>query len=393
MRKREKCMKTLLCRLACRLVAACFALAVLPTQAASSAPTNPISLMTDVADFRVHTAKFLGEDDKVCLAGRFLKDDAARNDGRLMVLDAAKGKLVWDKTISPPSDAMDISFVDCVRHGNQIYAAANVKLASKQMMVWLYQFDQQGKQLAAKALEVEGDNVLADALHVVDGALMVSGMAQTVSAKEAKEENYALFLSKLDANLQGETRVIKKGGFRNGATMKWVGKNLLLAGYFLPQKLAKTDLVNDYANAKMSLAGNYVWSVRPQAPNAEGVASAVDSLGSVFSLAAQRGTSTLSVVDSSGKLLAKNAYPSAFCDTLSMTALDVNLLAVRKPCDAAKQRTRLVLIDKKSAKEMTPDVGKQEPILVFSQAGRWGLLSQDEKGILSLQFGKSNHSD
>lgn len=364
-------------------------LAALPFGSVQAQGLKPLALQKEDSDFRIQSAKFLGDDDVVCLAGRYLKDDEARNYGRLMLIDLGKNKVLWEKLITPPEDANDLMLADCVRHGNTIHVAANVKLASKQMMVWLYQFDQSGKQLAAKALEVEGDNVLVDAIGVADGSVMVSGVAQ---GHDAADETWSLFLSRLDASFKPETRLIKKGGFRSGASMKWVGKHLLVGGYFLPQKLNRTESVNDYANAKLTLAGNYVWSVRPQAPDAERSASAIDAAGNVFSLSASKAGTTLAGVDINGKPLQKMTSKSRFCDTTSMAALDVNLLAVRKPCDGSK-RASLVLIDKKTGKEAEPGLGKEEPVLVFSHTGRWGLISKDDKGMLAVQSGKTQRTE
>lgn len=357
---------------------------------ASAADTSKAftSLALPKSDFplHIHAANFLPESNQLCLVGSHYDDMETKSFARLILLDLKQKKIVWDKAIAPGKDDKEINFIDCVKRGDYFYAIANASFYnSNTTYASIYKFDSSGKKLKAQDLEIPGGQAFALTANVNNNQINIAGATQEVNQKE-NMEYYSVFLASVDENMKVSTKLIKKGGFHNGAAMRFVDKNLYVGGNFYPQKLAAGDSVDDYANAKISAAGNYVWSTRPQPEKSKDVVSTIDANANITSLSNHQSTTVLRTVDAAGKVQTSLAFESKYCKTDELAQDQDLLYVIRKSCDEKKKRGVLLEINIKSGKEREIAVLKNEAQNVFVNQGHLYVITKDANANLTLEF-------
>lgn len=355
----------------------------------AEATGNKLTLAAKDDAFLTQSMSLIDGKSEVCIVGNYYDVDGPRAIGKIVVVDTARNKIVWQKKIPAPDDAVNNRFVGCRMQGDFIYVAANVDSDSaqstNQSLVYVYKFAKDGKQLTYARIATSSDDAWAYDLDVSDGDLKVVGLTK---GSDSKSEFYSIFVSKFNADLKFDNPFLyKTGAYAAYSTLKLSNKNIYVGGNFFPYKVSKEDLVSDYANSKIRIGGGYAWSVRPQHAKPENIATAISDSGNIYSIGYKKPSSFYTAVDASGKILSDLEYKGKFCETTSMTEDGGNILAVRKSCDSSLKKASLVLLNSKTGKEQQVNFFPEEPEFIFAKNSQWYALSKDSAGNLIFESG------
>lgn len=331
---------------------------------------------------------FAPDGARACLAGSSFDPDVAQNSGELMVVDYKRNALLWKKHIPAPEDSVALKAAQCTFSGDHVYVLANVNTQSSQTLnqtlVYLYQFDADGKQVGFKELGVPGRNKFGYAIGPSASGVQVAGY---IKDDDKDFEYYSLFTIPVDKRLtEGKANIRKTGAFGSSAAARFVGENLHIADKFMPAKLSKNDLPSDYAHSRVLANGGYAWSLRPYKKEVRNVKSAISAQGAIYSLADDYGTSMLGVTSAEGKQLSLASYESKFCKTRSIAEFGSAVIAVRQPC-SGKGKAELLSIAPATGKENPVVLAQGEPVFVTTNDGNWFLVTKDGKGRMALDVG------
>lgn len=347
------------------------------------------SLPFSAKKFTPYHVGFAADNTRACLAGGRFDPESMQSTGDLLLLDLKRDTLVAQAHIPVPDDYASLYPVQCAIVGDTVYLLANVNTqlprSLNQGIVYLYQFNMQGKQLGKKRLVIEGRNSYGHALGVSANGVQVAGY---IMDEDDTSEFYSFFTLALDRRLnEGKLNVRKTGAFVSGAKARFVGDNLQVAGSFFPAKLAKDGLANDYANSRVMANGGYAWSMRPFKKAPRHVEAGISQQGAIYSLAYSETESTLAVTSAEGKQLSLSSYPSKFCETSSLSDYGADVLALRKPCDEKRKAAELTLISPANGKESPLQLAPGEPVLADTNSGQWFVISKDAAGKLAWYSG------
>jgi hypothetical protein len=337
--------------------------------------------------FHAAAGNFITADGQLCLVGSTFVDSEARYYGTILVVDVNRKKTLWEKIIKPVEGDRDLTFAACMQQGEYIYVGANSTIYNaNQSYTSIVKFDLQGRKIKSASLEIPGEQVFVRALGVVDKQMMAVGATQEIDEKLGIEL-YSVFLSKFDEPLKFSNKLIKKGGFQNGSSMRILESGMFVGGNFLQQKVKIGDGdVNDYANSRISWNGNYVWSTRPQPPKMNDVASAISDTGEVSSLSGSKNKSYLRTVDAAGKLSFKSDFDSKYCQTDQLVREGDFLYALRRVCDSSQRKLALLEIDVKSGKEREIKTLKYAPERIFFNHGHMVVLTKNGDEDLIIEY-------
>lgn len=357
--------------------------------ALSFSHAQALDLQTTAKQFNPNHIGFAKEGARACLAGGSFDPDAAQSSGELLLVDYKADAVLWKKHIPAPNGYVALNAAQCTFDGEFVYVLANVNTQAaqslNQTLVYVYQFNGEGKLLAVKRLSTPGRNKFAYTIGALESGVQVAGF---IKDEDQDTEYFSLFTTQLDKSLaEVKTNIRKTGAFSSSAAARFVGDRLYIAGAFNPAKLGKTDYVDDYAHSQVSPNGGYVWSARPFKQKARGQKQLISPNGTSYSLAADEGMSTLAVTSAEGKPLASASYEGKFCKTQSMAEYGNALVAVRQPCSGQDGASKLRKISPASGKEEALHLAAGEPVFVATNAGQWFLLSRDAKDQLSLNVG------
>lgn len=332
---------------------------------------------------------FAADNTRACLAGGGFDPESMQSTGELLLLDLKRDAVLAQAHIPVPEDYASLHPVQCALDGDSVYLLANVNTqlprSLNQGIVYLYQFNLQGKQLGKKRLVIEGRNSYGHALGASANGVQVAGY---IKDEDDTTEYYSFFTLAVDRRLnQGKLNVRKTGAFTSGAEARFVGDYLQVAGPFLPAKLAKNDWTDDYANSRVLANGGYAWSIRPFKQPPRNVAAGISQQGAIYSLTYGDTGSTLAVTSAEGKQLSLATYPSKFCETSSIAEYGVDVLALRKPCDERRKAAELVLISPANGKESPLQLAPGEPVFAAANSGHWLVISRDAAGKLAWHTG------
>jgi hypothetical protein len=353
----------------------------------SSANAAPLPLQAK--KFFAQHIGFSADNARACLAGDRFDSDGGQGGGELLLLDLKRDAVRWHVHLPIPDDNYSLQAVQCAIDGDNVYLLANVDTQAprtlNQGVVYLYQFNAEGKQLGRKQLTVPGRNRYGYALGPSANGVQVAGY---IKDEDESSEFYSLFTLTLDSRLnEGKLNVRKTGAFTNNVEARFVGDNLQIAGMFLPAKLAKNDWVGDFANSRLLANGGYAWSVRPFKPAPRNVATGVSPKGAIYSLAYDSAGSSLALTSAEGKPLSMVSYPSKFCDTKSISEYGDGVLALRMPCNGQRKAAELMTIAPATGKESAVRLAPGEPVFAATNMGQWFVVAKDPAGKLSFNMG------
>lgn len=325
-----------------------------------------------------------------CVAGSYVNQDDARIYSSIMLVDLAQQKAAWTALIKPPGASANVNAIACRFQGNKLVVLANADSSSamtnSRSSVHLYQYALTGEMLKHAALPLAAARVIGTALLEQGGKLEVIGYAKE---DDEKNEYYAMFNAIVDEALAFRTRLVKAGGYSQHSAARVVAEQLLIGGEFYKKQASKTDLPGYYANSKLSPAGAYLWSVRPEhkiVTASENIATAIGEDGITYSVSQNKGATSIIAVDANGKAAAAKNYTSSLCTVESLASAGNGLFAIRRPCDRAKGKNTLVWIDPAAGTEKPIALLAHEPKFIGTAAGRWfGVGGGAEK--LEFSFG------
>ena len=325
-----------------------------------------------------------------CLVGSFLKDESASHSV-LILVDLAEKKTSWVKTIAPPANNANVYAVGCGFQGNDVFVLANANRSSSAMatnptLVYVYQFSRAGALLKHAPIPSKAKSGQAVDLLNNNGLLTAVGYTKD---EDVDNEYYATFITTVDSGMRLPTRTAKDGAYSQFSALRAVGGQLYAGGRFFPKKASKTDALQDYANSRMKTDGRYLWSVRPVHKHAlrpGEVQTAINAGGTIYSVAQAKGATSVVTVGPNGKVAGNSSYKSAQCDIESLAAEGGMLVAVRAPCDPAKGKRALVVIDPTAGSEKTLASLPGSPRYVATHKQQWYAVSEDKSG-LTLHFG------
>ncbi len=325
-----------------------------------------------------------------CLVGSFLKDESASHSV-LILVDLAQKKTSWVKTIAPPANQANVYAVGCGFQGNDVFVLANANRASSAMatnptLVYVYQFSRAGALLKHAPVPSKAKSDHAVDLLSNNGLLSAVGYTKD---EDLDSEFYATFVTTVDSGMRLPTRITKDGAYSQFSALRMVGGQLYAGGRFFPKKASRTDGLQDYANSRVKPDGRYLWSVRPahkHAPRPGEVSTAINGAGTIYSVAQAKGATSVVTVGPNGKVAANSSYKSAHCAIDSLAAEGGALVAVRAPCDTAKGKRALVVIDPAAGTEKTLASLTGTPRYVATHKQQWYGVS-DDKSVLTLNIG------
>ena len=330
-------------------------------------------------------------DGNLCLVGEAMDPDGDLvTQGRIMIVNPAVNRIVWQKTFAPPDDFSNTRFVACRSDGKYVYVGANVDTDSARSLshtlAYVFKFDDHGKLVAKHNLETGGLNSLVYDIDVDAEGVNVVGV--DLGADPSKEK-YALYFVKLDSNLKkAQLTRLAKGGFDHLATARLSKEGAYLAGNFHPAVAQKNAAVADYAISRISPAHKYLFSVRPRGAPAGDIATAISPNNDVISLGSTGATTHLTVVNNEGKVVQDLHLKSAYCATESLSADARTVYAVRAGC--ADQQTKIVAIAwKDGAEKILAGTGGAkivgQSVMTYPLEGRLLVVSKKSDGSLLLQ--------
>lgn len=360
---------------------------ILAGLAFSSALAAPLPL--DGKKFSPTHIGFAADNARACLVGQSFDPDLGNSTAELKLLDLKRDAVLAKAQIPVPDDYAALQPVQCAIDGDNVFLLANVDTqlprSLNQGIVYLYQFNMQGKQLGKKQLVVEGRNSYGHALGVSATGVQVAGY---IKDEDDSSEYYAFFTLAVDRRLkEGKLNVRKTGAFVSGAEARFVGDHLQVAGPFRPAKLAKNDWADDYANSRVMANGGYAWSMRPFKQVPRNVVAGISQQGAIYSLAYGKPESMLAVTSAEGKQVSLSSFQSKFCETSSLSEYGVNVLALRKPCDEKRKAAALTLISPATGKESSLQLAPGEPVFAATNSGQWFVISKDAAGKMAWYSG------
>jgi len=346
-----------------------------------------VSLPLSGKNFSPMYVGFTADNARACLAGARLDSESAQGSGQLLLLDLKRDAVLGQVHIPAPDDFVSLEPVQCAMDGETVYVLANVNTQAarslNQGLVYLYQFNMQGKLLGKKELLIPARNSYGQALGLTANGVQVAGYSKD---EDDTNEQYSSFTLAVDRRLnQGKLNVRKTGAFYSGAEARFIGDSLHIAGNFLPAKLAKNEGADDYANSRLLANGGYAWSVRPIKQPSRKIAAGISSQGVSYSLAYGDAGSTLAVISAEGKQLSLTSFPSKYCTTNSISEYGAGVMALREPC--GKQRKGAALLAIANGVETPLQLAPGEPVYATSNSGQWFVISRDASGKLSWNSG------
>jgi hypothetical protein len=346
-----------------------------------------ISLPLNSKKFAPIYVGLTSDNARACLAGVRLDSESGQGSGELLLLDLKRDSVIGQAHIPAPEDYVSLEPVQCALDGDNVYLLANVNTQAarslNQGLVYLYQFNLQGKLLGKKELALPGRSSYGQALGVSANGLQVAGYSKD---EDDTNEYYSSFTLAVDPRLkEGKLNVRKTGAFYSGAEARFVGDSLHIAGNFLPAKLAKNEGADDYANSRLLANGGYAWSVRPFKQQSRKIDAGISSRGVTYSLAYADAGSTLAVISPEGKQVSQTSFPSKYCTTNSISEYGAGVLALREPC--GKQQKGAVLLAIANGVETPLQLAPGEPVFATTNAGQWFVVSKDAAGKLSWNSG------
>jgi len=332
---------------------------------------------------------FAADNARACLLGGRFDPESMQGTAALLLLDLKRDAVLAQAKVPVPDGNASLQPVQCAIDGDNVYVLTNVDTqlprSLNQGIVYLYQFNMQGKQLGKKNLAIPGRNRYGHALGVSANGVQVAGY---IKDEDESSEYYSFFTLVLDSRLnEGKLNVRKTGAFRSGSKARFVGENVHVAGPFQPAKVAKNDWAEDYANSRVLANGGYAWSMRPFKQVPRNVAAGISQQGAIYSLAYDKTGSTLAVTSAEGKQLSQASFPSKFCETRSISEYGDGILALRMPCEEQRKSAELVAIAPASGRESSVRLAAGEPVFAATNLGQWFVISRDAAGKLALNMG------
>ena len=364
-----------------------FAFALLPLTVAATAAPARLQLPAERDLLSVYSMEFSADGDKVCIAGT-VSTEMGESKGMLMLVDRARNVLLWRASFPPPDEFAGVYPVQCAIAGERVYLLANVDTDSSppnsKTLAYVYRFDVQGKNIAHQRLPLDSAYTYGYALDAAPDGVKVAGYGKDV---DADFEYYSVYSLSLSPELapQGKPLIRKSGAYVQFNRARIVGDSLYVTGVFYPAKVARQEVVDDFAASRLRLSGGYTWSAHSGlGKGSSSPDSGVTRDGSIHTLNAAGGATTLLTVNAAGRIAAQIKYPSSYCDTSAIAAWGAALIAVREPCAAgAKDKSRaLVSVDTIAGKEKVLDWFGEEPLYVASKGPLWAALARDKSGRL-----------
>lgn len=339
--------------------------------------------------FSPHHVGFAADNTRACLAGSRFDPESMQSTGELLLLDLKRDAVLAQAQIPVPDDYAALYPVQCAIDGDNVYLLANVDTqlprSLNQGLVYLYQFNMQGKQIGKKRLAIEGRNSYGHALGVSANGVQVAGY---IKDEDDASEYFSFFTLALDRRLkEGKLNVRKTGAFISGAEARFVGDYVQVAGPFVAAKVVKDGWTDDYANSRILANGGYAWSMRPFKKEPRRVVAGISQQGAIYSLGVTDTESTLAVTSAEGKQLSLSSFPSKFCETSSIAEYGADVLALRKPCDGKRKTAELMLISPSNGKESPLQLAPGDPVFAATNAGQWFVISKDAAGKLAWYSG------
>lgn len=347
---------------------------------------SPLPLPKNDFQFEITEAKVIDNTGQVCMVGGHFDPEETIRFGRILLVDVEKRKILWDKVIKPDENDNKINFIDCIKHGNYIYVVGNSNVSNFNLTrTRVLKLDLQGNVLSSKVMDIPAEHLFARRMGVVDGQLYVAGAMQETD-KKLEEESYSVFLAKFDDALTFLPKIIRKGGFQNESAMRILKNGLYIGGVFFPGKAKINDVVNNfYANSRISLNANYIWSVRPQVTKFASIATEISDSGDIFSLANEENKSYLGMVSHGGEIVFKGELHSQYCQTRQLILNQDILYAIRAPCEKRNTKDVLVALDVNSRKEQKVANIKNEPVRIFFIGTDMYIIAKDAKNNLAIE--------
>ncbi|MQA19866.1 hypothetical protein [Rugamonas rivuli] len=364
----------------------CWAALGLALCASAQAAPQKLALALRDKSFSVYSMEFSADGEQVCIAG-VDHDDLGSSTGRLISIDRGRNVIRWQKTFPVPDGYAGLFPVQCLPTNDRVYLLANVDTKSSppitQTLTYVYSFDAQGIQLARRRLVSPARSQYGYAMDVTADGIKVAGYLKN---EDQDFEYYSVYTTVLNLALQvqGEPVIRKTGAYLSGSGSRVVGDSLYAAGVFAPAKIAKDQVIDDFAASRIRLAGGYAWSVHPQLGARPAVSAGVAADGTIHVLRNEGRSTTLLTVPPDGKPLPPRTYSSRYCDTRAIAGYGKGLIALRETCDdnARRATTALLEIDPASGKETELKWVDDQVVGVATSGRLWSAIAKNPAGKL-----------
>ncbi|MQA40803.1 hypothetical protein [Rugamonas aquatica] len=354
--------------------------------ACSQAAPQKLALALRDKSFSVYSMEFSADGEQVCIAG-VDSDDLGASTGRLIAIDRGRNAIRWQKTFPVPDGYAGLFPVQCLPTNDRVYLLANVDTKSSppitQTLTYVYSFDAQGLQLARRRLVNPARGQYGYAMDLASDGIKVAGY---LKSEDQDFEYYSVYTTVLNLALQvqGEPVIRKTGAYTSHRGVRIVGDSVYAAGMFAPAKIAKNQVIDDFAASRIRLSGGYAWSAHPQLDARPAVSAGVAADGTIHVLGNAGRSTTLLTVSPDGKPLPMRTYPSRYCDTHAIAAYGRSLIALRETCDdnAGKATMALLEIDPFSGKEIELKWMDDQVVQVATAGRLWSAIAKNQAGKL-----------
>lgn len=326
-------------------------------------------------------------DGKLCVVGVTVGARASDPERGVVVLfDVAANRTIWERTVEPPDGARRLAFQACHADGKSVLLAADVvpagPLATKEMAVYAYRFDDGGRLVASKEIDTGALRSTVYAIDADAGGVTLAGAARDGAAKTASN---AMFFARLDPGLQGASVTrLPTGAYEQGAAARLAGNTLYVAGNFLPAVQPEGAKTDDYAASKI-VAGKYRFSERPIKLKSNGVRAAISPANDIVLLGNDGKTTQLAVIGADGKSREGVQVRGSFCWTDGISADAATVYAVRTECSDPETPAVLTAIDRRTGAETIVSGVVGEPVKVLALKAGLAVVSRKSDGTLLLQ--------
>nr|WKF60155.1 hypothetical protein HUO10_004667 [Paraburkholderia busanensis] len=320
---------------------------------------------------------------RYCISGNIYDDSGPSWSGMAVMVDATNRRVLWRTPIPFTRGYAGNSVQACGVAGQSVYVVSVESTQSseslKQKRVVLNRLSAAGKLEKQHTLHAGFDEWFY-MLGVNSSGLVVAG---STSEKSAPGGPFGNYVAQFDGDLvQTGIRQLPSGAFGADSSAVFDGRNLVVAGQFLPNPGAGHD---GYAVSKIDFDKNrYLWSTYTSPGVTLGTSALVAQDGNtVVVSSAPGGVLNVTVLDRLGKIASTFAAKAAEFCKLQAAAMDGHKLSVFGDTCKSDSVTQLLSVDLTSHAVSTTRAFKTNLQGATIDAGGWvGVAVSEEHGAV-----------
>jgi len=279
--------------------------------------------------------------DRFCVSGQILDDTSATTTAYVLLVDAAKRKVVWKSSVPFAKGHAGSEALHCVRGADDsayfvlTKESTNSAEALNQGKLFLQKYSADGKLLKQQRLGAGFDEwaYLLDANR--DGVTVAGGTNDAMQ----RGGKFSTFVSTYDTDLAQRQAFasLPTGAYWVDADARYDGKHLVVGGQFMGNATTSGD--KPYAASKIDVsASRYVWSAHLYPLNVDSAVPLVNEDGSVDYAALTARELQVAVVDPAGRVVQSVAVKKPLCEITAIGAQGQTVSVLGKTCESGADK-------------------------------------------------------